>query len=222
MLTIERFVCNMFQENCYVVSDDSGECVIIDCGALYPEEQQAIEQYISRRQLRAVSLVATHGHIDHNYGNAYIHKTYGLQPCVHGGDEPLMSRLDEQAVMFTGMPLTDGQPPVGRWLDEGDTIDFGSHRLEVISTPGHSPGSVVLLCRDGSDGQSDTRLVAFTGDTIFRMSIGRTDLMLGSFDDIKKSLSRLTRLLPPQTVLLTGHGPQTTMADEIRMNPYVV
>lgn len=220
MLKIERFVCNMFQENSYVVSDDSGCCVVIDCGALYAEEQRAMEQYIEREQLKPVALVATHGHIDHNYGNAFIHKTYGLTPCVHAADEPLMARLAEQAVMFTGTPPADEQPPVGRYLAEGDTLSFGSHRLEVIATPGHSPGSSLLLCDDGDDGDG-SHLVAFTGDTLFRMSIGRTDLMLGSHSDMLLSLSKMARRLPPATLLLPGHGPQTTMADELRTNPYM-
>ena len=211
MVTVERFVCNMFQENCYVVSDDSGECVIIDCGALYTEEQRAIQQYIERKHLTPVRLVATHGHIDHNYGNTYIYKVYGLKPWVHAADEQLMQRLGEQALMFTGVPLDDEQPPIGKLLTEGDTIAFGTNKMEVVSTPGHSPGSVVLLCQS----------LAFTGDTLFHMSIGRTDLMLGSQTDIEHSLHKMALMLPPETTVLPGHGPQTTMADELRFNPYM-
>ena len=213
MLNIERFVCNMFQENCYVVSDAGSDCVIIDCGAFYDEEQAAIAQYIETRGLRPVRLVATHGHIDHNFGNGFIYSRYGLAPEVHEADERLMNSLNEQSMMFIGMPVRDVLPPVGAYLHDGDTIDFGSHSLTVIATPGHSAGSAFLYCEQEN--------IAFSGDTLFRMSIGRTDLETGSYDDIIKSLAAIARRLPDETLILPGHGPKTTLADEKRMNPYL-
>ena len=98
-------------------------------------------------------------------------------------------------------------------IADGDTLTLGHHRLQVLHTPGHSPGSVVLWCQEEG--------VAFTGDTLFRMSVGRTDLPGGSFDDLCRSLQRLARLLPQETRLLTGHGPATLMSDELRYNPYL-
>ena len=86
MLKIQRFVCNMLQENCYVVSDETQECVIVDCGAYYPEEKEAISLYIEENQLKPVHLLATHGHLDHNFGNGFIYEKYGLSVELHGDD----------------------------------------------------------------------------------------------------------------------------------------
>lgn len=205
----------MFQENCYIVSDETRECVIIDCGALYGEEKRAIAAYIDREGLSPRCLIATHGHIDHNYGNGFIYRTYGLKPLVHSADVPLIERLQEQAVAFTGEPLADEMPPVGGYFTDEIVFSFGSHELTVMSTPGHSPGSVVLRCDD------DMAAVAFTGDTLFRMSIGRTDLMLGDYDAIQRSLHTILSALPGDMVVLPGHGPQTTIDEERRMNPFV-
>lgn len=213
MLNIERFVCNMFQENCYVVSDESADCVIIDCGAFYDEEQAAIARYIDAKALRPVHLVATHGHIDHNYGNGFIFSRYAIAPEVHEADERLMNSLNEQSVMFIGIPVRDALPPVRAYLRDGDTIAFGSHSLSVISTPGHSVGSVFLYCEQEG--------LAFSGDTLFSMSIGRTDLETGSYNDIMKSLAAIADRLPCDTLILPGHGPKTTLADEKRRNPYL-
>ena len=165
MLKIETFTCNMLQENCYVVSDESKECVIIDCGAYYEAEKLAIEKYITDNELKPVHLIATHGHLDHNFGNPFISKTYGL-------------------------PL----------------------EIEVIETPGHSMGSVVLYIKDEK--------LAFTGDTLFRGSIGRTDFEGGSMLMIIQSL-RMFVQFPDDIRLLPGHGQETTMGYELAHNPYL-
>lgn len=212
-IKVQRFVCNMFQENCYVVSDDTNECVIIDCGALYPEERMAISQYIKENCLTVKHLVCTHGHVDHNFGNNFIYTEYGLQPEVCSADKKLMKSLRWQAKAFVNLDYKEDIPPVGLFLSDGDVITFGTHSLSVISTPGHSPGSAVLYCEEEN--------IAFTGDTVFRMSIGRTDLEDGRFEEIISSLHSLTVRLPSDTLLMPGHGPQTTMSDELKYNPYM-
>lgn len=212
-LNIQRFVCNMFQENCYVVSDDTQECIIIDCGALYEEERTAISTYIKDKELKPMHLVCTHAHIDHNFGDDFINHTYGLLPEVSIADKKLMKSLRWQAKAFVGMNYEETIPPVGRFFSNGDKVSFGTHTFNIIATPGHSPGSVVLFC--------EAEKVAFTGDTLFRMSIGRTDLGDGRYEDIIDSLHLLVKKLPADTVLLPGHGSQTTMADELQYNPYL-
>lgn len=202
----------MFQENCYVVSDDTHECVIVDCGALYPEERKAISEYIKDNNLTPKHLVCTHGHIDHNFGNNFIHTEYGLLPEVCTADKKLMKSLRWQAKAFVGMTYEEEIPPVGKFFSAGDTVAFGTHAFSIIGTPGHSPGSVVLYC--------ETEKVAFSGDTLFRMSIGRTDFEEGRFNDIIQSLRSLSAQLPPETAILPGHGPDTTVADEQKFNPY--
>mgnify|MGYP003495806903 CR=1 FL=1 len=182
---IKQFVCNMLQENTWVVSDDSGECVIIDCGAYYEDERKAIVEYIDSHALKPVRLVATHGHLDHNFGNATIYSHYGLKPEVASGDSSMMEHLD---------------------------VKFGFHELRVIETPGHSKGSVCFYCEKEN--------VLFSGDTLFHMSIGRTDFEGGSMMQIIQSLRHLAQL-PDTTKVMPGHDVCTTIGDELAHNPYM-
>ena len=211
MIQIRKFVCNMFQENTYVVSDETKDCVIIDCGAYYEEERQAIAKYIRDNGLTPRHLLATHGHVDHHFGDQAILEDFGLSVEVPAADERLMRKLPQQAVVFTG--LTSHQfPPVGKYLRDNDTITFGSHEILIHSTPGHSPGSVVYeIAGEG---------VIFTGDTLFHLSIGRTDLEGGSMMQLIQSLRTLAQM-PDETRVYAGHGEETTIGDELRMNPFM-
>lgn len=212
MINIKRFVCNMLQENCYVVSDDTGECVIIDCGALYLEERTAIVNFIRDSKLVPKHLLVTHGHLDHNFGNNTIYNEYGLKPEVSEHDDYLMRSLNRQAEAMYGLRLDIDFPDVGKHLSANEIITFGTHKLRVLTTPGHSRGCICFVC--------DAEKVVFTGDTLFRMSIGRTDFEGGSIQQIIDSLHRLAKL-PDETVVLPGHGPQSTIGDEKRYNPYM-
>lgn len=213
MWTVKRFMCNPLQENCYVVSDESNECVIIDCGALWQEEKDAITTYIRQQQLKPVHLVATHGHLDHNFGNAMVLRQYGLKVEVCAEDLYLVEHLSEQASNLFGMTLDEDDPPVGRLLADGDSISFGTHTLQVLCTPGHTHGSALLYCAEEH--------TAFTGDTLFCMSIGRTDFAEGSWQEMTHSLQQVVARLPKETIVLSGHGPQSTIADELMYNPYL-
>lgn len=213
MFKVQSIMCNPLQENCYVVSDESRECVIIDCGAYYDEECQAIHQYISDNQLKPVHLLATHGHLDHNFGNAYIYRTYGLKAEICAEDEELLGKLPLHARELFGMEISDEQPPIGRLLQDGDTVTFGTHTFTVMHTPGHSHGSALFY--------SEAEKTVFTGDTLFRMSIGRTDFLEGSWKEMEQSLHNVVARLPEKTLVLPGHGPKTTIADEMTYNPYL-
>jgi len=212
-MNIKRFMCNPLQENCYVVSDDSQECVIIDCGAFYQNEKEAISDYITENRLKPVHLIATHGHLDHNFGNADIFSKYGLKVEVCSEDDYLIEHLPEQGLNMFGMQISEDQPAVGRWLKDGDTIQFGNHTLTVLQTPGHTPGSALLYCQQ--------EYTVFSGDTLFRMSIGRTDFDGGSWSQMEQSLRNVVARLPKETIVLSGHGPQSTIADELMYNPYL-
>ena len=212
MITVKRFNCNMLSENCYVVSDDTQECVIIDCGAFYPEEGQTIIRYIREGGLKPQRLLCTHGHFDHCMGNGYIYRAFGLKPEAHIDDAFLMEKMQEQTTEILGVPIELDVPPLGPYLTDDDVIAFGNHRLQIIHTPGHTPGGIVLY--DKEEG------IAFSGDTLFRMSIGRTDFERGSYEQIIRSLQLMASSLPASTTVYPGHGPQTTMADEVRCNPY--
>ena len=214
MITIKTFSCNQLQENTYVVSDDTRECVIIDCGAYFDEEFQAIQNYIETEQLKPVHLLATHGHFDHNFGNNFIFETYGLKVEISADDAYLINDLPGQFESMIGVPLRRQYPEVDHFFETDETIRFGHHTFDILKTPGHTPGGVTFYNKEES--------IAFTGDTLFRMSIGRTDFDRGSYKDIMDSLHNVIAKLPPDTVIFSGHGPKTTLAEELRYNPYFV
>lgn len=212
-MNIKVFEVNPLQENCYVVSDDTQEAIIIDCGAYYESERQAITDYIRRQQLKPVHLLCTHGHFDHTFGNNTIYEKFGLKPEIHTDDAPFIEDMARQCNdMGMGIPYPWTTPPLGHLLTDGDTITFGHHQLKVLHTPGHSKGSVVFYCQEEN--------IAFTGDTLFRMSVGRTDLAGGSWQDLIQSLRTKIAPLPGSTIAYPGHGPKTVIGDEVSMNPY--
>lgn len=212
MLHIERFQCNMLQENCYVVNDDTQECVIIDCGAFYPEERKAIVDYIKDHHLTPKHLLVTHGHLDHNFGNDTLYAEFGLKPEVAAEDENLMKHLKQQAESFYQLTIDNVFPPIDHFFEEDEIIKFGNHEFEIIKTPGHSRGSVTFFCKEEK--------VAFTGDTLFHNSIGRTDFSGGSMFQIINSLRFLAQL-PDDTQVLPGHGNYTSIGEELAHNPYM-
>lgn len=212
MLNIVRFVCNPIQENTYVMSDETNECVVVDCGAFFPEERKAIVDYIRNNHLVPKHLIATHGHIDHNFGNNTMFKEFGLQPEVHADEAQFMDTLPEQAESFCNITLDYEMPAVGRFLSANDKICFGSHTFTILETPGHTPGSVFYYCKEEN--------VAFSGDTLFHNSVGRTDIPGGSMFLLIQSLRAISQL-PDETQILPGHGDYTTMGKEQTSNPYL-
>ena len=212
MIDIKTFQVNMLQENCYVVSDDTKEAVVIDCGAYYNSERQAIVDYLRNNNFALKHLLCTHGHFDHVFGNDTIYDAFGLKPEIHREDYFLVEDIGRQFFDMLGENYNHPTPPVGTLLSDGDSIDFGHHRLRVIHTPGHSPGSVIFHCEEEN--------VAFSGDTLFRMSVGRTDLNGGSWNQLADSLRQKVALLPDNTIVYPGHGPQTVIREEKQMNPY--
>ena len=213
MLNIKTFCCNMLQENTYVVSDETGDCVVIDCGAYYDSERRAVVDYIRQQQLTPRHVLCTHGHFDHCFGNDTLQETFGLLPELHRDDEFLARDLTEQAARMFGMPYDRPTPPIGRFLSGGDIISFGNHRLTVLHTPGHSPGGVCFYCEEEK--------TIFTGDTLFRMSIGRTDFEGSSWQSMLQSLRTVIAPLPDDVTAYCGHGPRTTIGEEKQFNPYL-
>lgn len=211
MLTIKRIECNMLSENCYIVNDETKECAVIDCGAHGPFEQEAVSQYITANGLTPKLHLLTHGHFDHVMGCKFIYDTYGLKPVVCERDAEIYKNAQKLANDF-GITIDGDMPAIGRCLNDGDEVAFGSHTFKTFHTPGHSKGSMVFYCAEEK--------VAFTGDTLFRSSIGRTDLPGGSMFQIIQSLRMLTQL-PDDTRVLPGHGPETTIGFELSSNPYL-
>ena len=212
-ITIKTFAVNPLQENCYVVSDDTKACIIIDCGAFYITERQAIVNHINENNLKPAHLLCTHGHFDHVFGNDTIFEAYGLKPEIHTDDASLITDVAKQCEMMgMGLDYDRTTPPIGHYLANDEEISFGSHTLKVIHTPGHSKGGVVFYC--------ETEKILFSGDTLFRMSVGRTDLPGGSWTELMDSLDEKIATLPKDTVVYPGHGPKTLLSEEFSMNPY--
>jgi len=206
MLNIKTLEVNQLQENCYIVSDETGDAVIIDCGAYYDTERSAVVRFVRDHGLRLCHLLCTHGHFDHVFGADTILEEFGVGPEVHFEDKEFVADMDRQYRDMLGVPYPRASVPPSHLLADGDNVSFGTHELKVIHTPGHSRGSVVFYCA--------SEHVAFTGDTLFHMGYGRTDLTGGSWQQMQESLKMLFETLPPETKIYPGHGPATVMSNE--------
>lgn len=214
MLTIKCFEVNPLQENCYIVSDETKECVIIDCGAFYGSERMAVKQYIDEHQLHPVHLLNTHLHFDHVWGNSFLYDTFQLMTEASGRDQFLYDDVPGQIKQLVGEVWKEPFfAPLGKNLAESDCVSFGSHQFSVISTPGHTPGGICFYCRDEK--------VLFTGDSLFYCSIGRTDLQGGSHQDLTTALKEKVLTLDSNTIVYPGHGPKTKIETEKLYNPYL-
>lgn len=214
MFNCKTFSVNPLSVNCYVVSDETREAVVIDCGAIYQAEQTAIADYIQEHELRPVAHLLTHAHFDHLFGAGFIYERYGLAARCHPADRAFFDDIDGQMRSILGGHAMDCQTgPAGEPLTEDTVITFGNHRLTVIPCPGHTPGGVCFYCAEEK--------ALFSGDSLFQLSIGRTDFPGGNHWELIRALHRLLRELPPETVIYPGHGPATTAATESTQNPYL-
>jgi hydroxyacylglutathione hydrolase len=210
MLLRETFPAGAFACNCTVLAcGDTKEAVIIDPGG----EVDRIRQIVAHYDLTVAAIIHTHAHLDHIYCTRDVKEAHGGQVCLHRDDLPLYQGFAMQAAMF-GWQVRE-TTPVERFVEHGDVIEFGKRRAEVVHTPGHTPGSV---CFEVSDGR-DTLL--FAGDTLFRRSIGRTDLPGGDARQLLTSIRERLYTLEPDTLVVPGHGDNTTIGEEMERNPFV-
>lgn len=213
MLKIQSFTVNMFAENTYILYDSqSRDAVLIDCGALYEEEQQAIANFVRHHQLHLHHLLTTHAHLDHIFGNQWAKEQFGLSPQIPADEQEFYAHADEQCLLFFGKKLALDLPQPTRLLHEGDEIKFGKHHLHVIACPGHSPGGLCFY-----SAQSE---LLISGDSLFCEGIGRTDLPGGNHLLLLQSVRDKLLTLPSTTHVYPGHGSPSTIAHEIAHNPY--
>lgn len=212
MITIKRFVVNFVQVNCYIVSDETNECIIIDGGCFGKNEESELTAYIENNHLKVKHLLNTHLHFDHILGNAFLSDFYHLKPQANRADEFLLKSLKEQLLMF-GCPYEVTPQAIENFIDESDIIHFGNTELKILHVPGHSPGSLCFYC--------EKEKILFSGDVLFQCSIGRTDLPQGDYKQLCEGIQNKLFSLPEDVVVYPGHGPQTTIGNEIKYNPYV-
>ncbi|MBT8218720.1 MAG: MBL fold metallo-hydrolase [Bacteroidia bacterium] len=202
---------NEFQENTYILYDETSECVIIDPGCSNAREEKILSETIEKHQLRPVRLINTHCHIDHIYGNQYIAEKYDLPLESHRGEIPVLEAAPQIAMMY-GLKANPS-PPITKFLDEGDQLTFGNTTLDVLFTPGHSPASISFY------NAADKILIS--GDVLFQGSIGRTDLPGGNYDLLINNIKTKLLTLPDDVVVYSGHGPSTSIGFERKNNPFL-
>lgn len=209
-LQIHTIVSYPFEENTYLAwRDGSSSALVIDPG-LDPE---AILTFLSEQGLTPAAILCTHGHADHIAGNGAVKAAYPDVPLLIGrGDAAMLSDPDLNLSGPFGFPLTS--PPADRLLDDGDVVEYGGISIEVRDLPGHSPGHVVFLVRDG-DG------IAFGGDTLMRGAVGRGDFPGGDFAQLLAGIRNVLFTMPLGAVVYPGHGPVTTVGHEKATNPFL-
>ncbi len=212
MAQVVQLTFNPFQENTFIVYDETGECVIFDPGCYDDEERKALSAKVSGLQVRPVRLINTHCHLDHVFGNKYVADTYQLPLEIHEQELALLNAVPQICEMY-GLPKPEPSPAPGNFLKEGETLEFGNTKLEMLFTPGHSPGSLSFYCRE------DKFIIA--GDVLFYGSIGRTDLPGGEHGTLSNSIK--TQLLPlgDDITVYSGHGPATRIGYERKNNPFL-
>ncbi|MFI3321368.1 MAG: MBL fold metallo-hydrolase [Rikenellaceae bacterium] len=213
---IKIFAVNPFRQVCYIVSDDSSKkCVIIDCGATEQFEFDRITDYISKNELTPIMALNTHAHIDHILGINKIKELYNIPFAVSSLDTPTLSAAPISAKMYG---LVTGEfeiPTIDIDIKDMEEIEIGDTKLKIIPTPGHTSGGVTFYLEDEG--------AIFTGDTLFKGSIGRTDLPTGDYNELMHSI--INNLLPlaieKDIVVYPGHGNHTTIGEEVATNPFV-
>jgi glyoxylase-like metal-dependent hydrolase (beta-lactamase superfamily II) len=210
-MQIKVFEFNPISENSYLLYDETKEAVIIDCGASNPEEYQLLTDYIHRHQLVLKHVLNTHLHFDHVLGNHFLYETYGLKPQYHELEETIPA-LQLQASVFR-FPIKYEPVKAEHFIQDGDSISFGNSNLKATLTPGHSPGSLSFY--------SEKENCVFTGDALFRYSIGRTDLWGGNENTLISAIKNRLLTLPDDTIIYPGHGPASTVIEEKLHNPYL-
>ena len=211
MLAIKSFTFSPVQENTYLLYNDEKQCCIIDPGCYFPEEREELKTGIEKTGLTPVLLLNTHCHLDHVFGNKFVHDTWALPLHLHQNEKQLLDHAPKYGEMWQ-LPFDNYEGPLV-YLKEGNIIKIGEEELEIRFVPGHSPGSIAFYH------EPDGFIIG--GDVLFNMSVGRTDLPGGDFDTLVNSIQTQFFSLPDETKVYSGHGPVTTVGFEKQNNPFV-
>jgi hydroxyacylglutathione hydrolase len=211
-MKIKQLTFNPFQENTYIIWDDTKDCIIIDPGCYEEEERNNLVSFIEINEINPVKLINTHCHIDHILGNKFVSENWNIELHVHKLDLPLLENAGGIAKTY-GFEKYEGSPYPQHFLKDGNLLNFGESKLEILFTPGHAPGHICLFSKE------EKFIVA--GDVLFNGSIGRTDLPGGDYDTLIDSIQNKLMVLEDETVVHCGHGPSTTIGKERGTNPFL-
>lgn len=211
MISIQSFAFGPFQENTYILYDETKECIIIDPGCYDDRNRNELAAFIEKEQLKPVRLINTHCHLDHVFGNGFVADKYNLKLEINKKDQPVLDSFMMTASMYNLDAQPSPQP--SSFLDEGDIVQFGNSSLEILFTPGHSPGSITFYDKQ--------QKFMIAGDVLFQGSIGRTDLPGGDMNTLISSIKNKLLPLGDEYVVYNGHGPATTIGEERNHNPFL-
>lgn len=212
MLT-KAFTFNPVGENTYLIWDEeTKEAAIIDAGMSNNREYAAVSDFITKEKMQLIYALQTHMHFDHVWGLSYIKETYDLKPLCHAADEIIYNQAPEMTSMFR-LSMNWNLPAIERYINEGESIQLGKTVIKILHTPGHTPGGLSFYIKSAH--------TVFTGDTLFRGSIGRTDLPGGNMEEEINSIKNKILTLPSDTIIFSGHGPQSNVGWELKHNPFL-
>lgn len=211
MLHIKSFTFNPFQENTYLAYDNQGEAVLIDAGCHNADERKELEQFVLSNNLKVKHLLNTHCHIDHVLGNAWAKKRFGIPLWIHEKELPVLKSVEVYAPNYGFKDYESSE--ADNFLEEGKEFKVGEETLKILFVPGHAPGHVVFYHKESNQ--------CIAGDTLFRGSIGRTDLPGGNHHLLLEKIKTQLFTLPEATIIYSGHGPETNIGYEKIYNPFV-
>lgn len=209
MITIKKFTFNPFQENTYLLYDETKECIVIDPGCYGPEEKAQLVNFIKENGLNPIKLLNTHCHIDHIQGNYIISKEFNLKLEANKLEIPVLEQSPTWGLQY-GIK-GDLSPEIEVFLNEGDQVKFGNSILDVIFVPGHSPGHIAFISHEDK--------FIINGDVLFEGSFGRYDLPGGNVYTLSKSIQEKLFSLPDEYLVYAGHMGETTIGAEKNTNP---
>tara|TARA_B100000902_G_scaffold395993_2_gene455814 strand:+ start:8372 stop:9037 length:666 start_codon:yes stop_codon:yes gene_type:complete len=211
-MNIKKLTFNIFYENTYIIWDETKECIIIDPGCYEDNEKLVLADFIESNNLIPRKIINTHCHIDHILGNKFVANKWNLELYIHKKEIPILENSMNVAQQY-GFNNFEESPNPNYFIEDGDFISFGKSKLEVLFTPGHSPGHISLLCKQ--------KKIIISGDVIFQNSIGRTDLPGGNYNQLIESIEKKILTLNSDTIIHCGHGPNTIIKKEIDNNPFL-